>query len=213
MLVSDLVPNEFTFSSVLQSCSSLEDFVLGICIQIRKIKRGFELNPVLGSAFEIFKAMGCGDENYIPAIAIVGRPNVGKSIILNALVGEDRTIVSPISGTTRDAIDTEVTRTDGQKFKLIDTAGIRRRAVVVSSGSPAEALSVNRALWAIRRADVVALVIEALACITGQDYKIAERIEREGKGCVIFVNKWDTIPNNNLGLHLGFSFLHAVIKW
>ncbi|KAF9598096.1 hypothetical protein IFM89_024441 [Coptis chinensis] len=137
-------------------------------------------------------------ENYIPAIAIVGRPNVGKSSILNALVGEDRTIVSPISGTTRDAIDTEFTGPDGQKFKLIDTAGIRRRAVVVSSGSTTEALSVNRALRAIRRADVVALVIEALACITEQDYKIAERIEREGKGCVIVVNKWDTIPNKNL---------------
>lgn len=137
------------------------------------------------------------DENYVPSIAIVGRPNVGKSSILNALVGEDRTIVSPISGTTRDAIDTEFTGPDGQKFRLIDTAGIRRRAAVASGGSTTEALSVNRAFRAIRRSDVVALVIEALACITEQDYKIAERIEKEGKGCVIVVNKWDTIPNKN----------------
>ncbi|XP_018830944.1 GTPase Der isoform X1 [Juglans regia] len=136
-------------------------------------------------------------EDYVPAIAIVGRPNVGKSSILNALVGEDRTIVSPISGTTRDAIDTEFTAPDGQKFRLIDTAGIRRRAAVASSGSMTETLSVNRAFRAVRRSDVVALVIEAVACITEQDCKIAERIEREGKGCLIVVNKWDTIPNKN----------------
>lgn len=137
------------------------------------------------------------EENYIPSISIVGRPNVGKSSILNALVGEDRTIVSPVSGTTRDAIDTEFEGPDGQKFRLIDTAGIRKRAAVASSGSTTEALSVNRAFRAIRRSDVVALVIEALACITEQDYKIAERIEKEGKGCLIVVNKWDTIPNKN----------------
>ncbi|KAE8037145.1 hypothetical protein FH972_009764 [Carpinus fangiana] len=137
------------------------------------------------------------EEDYIPAISIVGRPNVGKSSILNALVGEDRTIVSPISGTTRDAIDTEFTGPGGQKFRLIDTAGIRRRAVVSSSGSLTEALSVNRAFRAIRRSDVVALVIEAMACITEQDCRIAERIEGEGKGCLIVVNKWDTIPNKN----------------
>lgn len=137
------------------------------------------------------------EENYVPAIAIVGRPNVGKSSILNALVGEDRTIVSPVSGTTRDAIDTEFTGPDGQKFRLIDTAGIRKKAAVASSGSIPEALSVNQAFRAIRRSDVVALVIEAMACITEQDCKIAERIEREGKGCLIVVNKWDTIPNKN----------------
>ncbi|KAL5566644.1 hypothetical protein UlMin_029808 [Ulmus minor] len=137
------------------------------------------------------------EEDYVPAISIVGRPNVGKSSILNALVGEDRTIVSPVSGTTRDAIDTEFTGPDGQKFRLIDTAGIRRRAAVASSGSLTEALSVNRAFRAIRRSDVVALVIEAMACITEQDFKIAERIEKEGKGCLIVVNKWDTIPNKN----------------
>ncbi|KAL6563766.1 hypothetical protein OROGR_002725 [Orobanche gracilis] len=137
-------------------------------------------------------------EEYVPAIAIVGRPNVGKSSILNALVGEDRAIVSPISGTTRDAIDTEFTGSDGQKFRLIDTAGIRKKAAVASSGSTTEALSVNRAFRAVRRSDVVALVIEAMACITEQvswDFKIAENIEREGKGCLIVVNKWDTIPN------------------
>ncbi|XP_010464959.1 PREDICTED: uncharacterized protein LOC104745422 [Camelina sativa] len=137
------------------------------------------------------------EENYIPAIAIIGRPNVGKSSILNALVREDRTIVSPVSGTTRDAIDAEFTGPDGEKFRLIDTAGIRKKSSVASSGSTTEAMSVNRAFRAIRRSDVVALVIEAMACITEQDLKIAERIEREGKGCLVVVNKWDTIPNKN----------------
>ncbi|KAL5766585.1 hypothetical protein ACOSP7_017202 [Xanthoceras sorbifolium] len=137
------------------------------------------------------------EANHVPAIAIFGRPNVGKSSILNALVGEDRTIVSAISGTTRDAIDSEFTRPDGQKFRLIDTAGIRRRAAIASSGSTTEALSVNQAFHAIRRSDVVALVIEALACIAEQDFRIAERIEKEGNGCLIVVNKWDTIPNKN----------------
>ncbi|XP_020574581.1 uncharacterized protein LOC110020728 isoform X2 [Phalaenopsis equestris] len=144
-------------------------------------------------AFEISE----GESSYVPSIAIVGRPNVGKSSILNSLVGEDRTIVSPISGTTRDAIDTEFTGPDGQKYRLIDTAGIRRRAAVASGGSTTEALSVNRAFRAIRRSDVVALVIEAMSCITEQDYRIAERIEKEGKGCIIVVNKWDTIPKKN----------------
>ncbi|XP_031101051.1 uncharacterized protein LOC116004985 [Ipomoea triloba] len=137
------------------------------------------------------------EENYIISVAIVGRPNVGKSSILNALVGEDRTIVSPVSGTTRDAIDTEFTGSDGQKYRLIDTAGIRKKATVASSGSITEALSVNQAFRAIRRSDVVALVIEAMSCITEQDCKIAEKIEKEGKGCLIVVNKWDTIPNKN----------------
>ncbi|KAL2535799.1 GTP-binding family protein [Forsythia ovata] len=156
-----------------------------------------ELLDLVCSQLKIIKTENHDEEDYVPAIAIVGRPNVGKSSILNALVGEDRTIVSPVSGTTRDAIDTEFTGSDGQKFRLIDTAGIRRRAAVASSGSTTEALSVNRAFRAIRRSDVVALVIEAMACITEQDFKIAERIEGEGKGCLIVVNKWDTIPNKN----------------
>ncbi|XP_037421039.1 GTPase Der-like isoform X1 [Triticum dicoccoides] len=159
-----------------------------VCSELKK----FEALQVLEELDDVEE-----DENHVPAISIVGRPNVGKSSILNALVGEDRTIVSPVSGTTRDAIDTELTIKDGQKYKLIDTAGIRRRAAVASAGSTTETLSVKRAFSAIRRSDVVALVIEAMACVSEQDYKIAERIEKEGKACVIVVNKWDTIPNKN----------------
>ncbi|KAK6138397.1 hypothetical protein DH2020_027871 [Rehmannia glutinosa] len=163
------------------SGSGTGELLDSVCSQLKKIEE--TENPEI--------------EEYVPAIAIVGRPNVGKSSILNALVGEDRTIVSPISGTTRDAIDTEFTGSDGQKFHLIDTAGIRKRAAVASSGSTTEALSKESHSSVLSMSDVVALVIEAMACITEQDYKIAERIEREGKGCLIVVNKWDTIPNKN----------------
>eukprot|EP00271_Cylindrocystis_brebissonii_P005150 TRINITY_DN17099_c0_g1_i1.p1 TRINITY_DN17099_c0_g1~~TRINITY_DN17099_c0_g1_i1.p1 ORF type:complete len:804 (+),score=164.42 TRINITY_DN17099_c0_g1_i1:305-2716(+) len=128
------------------------------------------------------------------AIAITGRPNVGKSSILNALVGEQRTVVSPVSGTTRDAIDTDFTGDDGKEYRLIDTAGIRRRGAVAAANSKVEALSVNRAFRAIRRADVVALVIDAMLCVTEQDFRIGERIDKEGKACVIVVNKWDMVP-------------------
>ncbi|KAH7442246.1 hypothetical protein KP509_03G078300 [Ceratopteris richardii] len=137
------------------------------------------------------------DDTRVPSIAIIGKPNVGKSSILNALVGEERSIVSPVSGTTRDAIDSEVTGPDGQVYRLIDTAGIRRRTAVAAGGSKTEELSVNRAFRAIRRADVVALVIDAMACITEQDWKLSERIVKEGKGCVIVVNKWDTVPDKD----------------
>ncbi|KAL3683911.1 hypothetical protein R1sor_001933 [Riccia sorocarpa] len=131
------------------------------------------------------------------AISIIGRPNVGKSSILNALVGEERTIVSPVSGTTRDAIDTDFTGPNGQIFKLIDTAGIRRRTAVANAASRSEYLSINRAFRAIRRSDVVALVIDAMTCVTEQDFRLGERIEKEGKACVIVVNKWDTVPDKD----------------
>ncbi|KAL2635903.1 hypothetical protein R1flu_007382 [Riccia fluitans] len=131
------------------------------------------------------------------AISIIGRPNVGKSSILNALVGEERTIVSPVSGTTRDAIDMDFTGPDGQVFKLIDTAGIRRRTAVANAASRSEYLSINRAFRAIRRSDVVALVIDAMTCVTEQDFRLGERIEKEGKACVIVVNKWDTVPDKD----------------
>ncbi|XP_002985833.2 uncharacterized protein LOC9640737 isoform X1 [Selaginella moellendorffii] len=131
------------------------------------------------------------------SVAIIGRPNVGKSSILNAIVGKERTIVSPVSGTTRDAIDTEVTGPEGKVFRLIDTAGIRKRAAIASGGSKTESLCVQSALRAIRRADVVALVIEAMTCATEQDYRLGERIEKDGKACIIVVNKWDTVPDKN----------------
>jgi GTPase len=120
-------------------------------------------------------------------VAIVGRPNVGKSSLLNAFVGEQRAIVSPISGTTRDAIDTSIER-DGQQYRLIDTAGIRKKKSIEYG---TEFFSINRAFKAIRRADVVLLVLDALDGVTEQDQKLAGRIIEEGRACIVVVNKWE----------------------
>ncbi|MDY7021123.1 MAG: ribosome biogenesis GTPase Der [Cyanobacteriota bacterium] len=133
-------------------------------------------------------------------VAIVGRPNVGKSSLLNAFLGENRAIVSPISGTTRDAIDTVVER-NGQTYRLVDTAGIRRKKNVEYG---AEFFGINRAFKAIRRADVVLLVIDAIDQVTDQDQKLANRVVEEGRACVIVVNKWDTIEKDTYTI-LGFE--------
>lgn len=130
-------------------------------------------------------------------VAIVGRPNVGKSSLLNAFVGEERAIVSPISGTTRDAIDTLVER-NGQEYRIIDTAGIRKKKNVEYGP---EFFSINRAFKAIRRADVVLLVIDALDGVTEQDQKLAGRIIEEGRACVIVVNKWDAVEKDSYTIY------------
>ncbi|MCL1469150.1 ribosome biogenesis GTPase Der [Argonema antarcticum] len=130
-------------------------------------------------------------------VAIVGRPNVGKSSLLNSFVGENRSIVSPISGTTRDAIDTVVKRED-KTYRLIDTAGIRKKKNVEYGP---EFFGINRAFKAIRRADVVLLVIDAVDGITDQDQKLAGRIAEEGRACVIVVNKWDAVEKDSYTIY------------
>lgn len=130
-------------------------------------------------------------------VAIVGRPNVGKSSLLNAFVGEKRAIVSPISGTTRDAIDMLVER-QGQTYRLVDTAGIRRKKQVEYGP---EFFGINRAFKAIRRADVVLLVVDALDGITDQDQKLAGRIAEEGRACVVVANKWDAVQKDSHTLY------------
>ena len=125
------------------------------------------------------------------AIAFVGRPNVGKSSLLNALLGEDRAIVSEVPGTTRDAIDTRLAW-GRSEVVLIDTAGIRRRGKV-ASGPAAERYSTLRALSALSRADVAVLVIDAVEGLTAQDAHVAGYAVEEGKGLVVAVNKWDLV--------------------
>jgi GTP-binding protein len=127
------------------------------------------------------------------AIAFVGRPNVGKSSLLNALLGEERSIVSDIPGTTRDAIDTRL-QWGRSEIVLIDTAGIRRRGKV-ASGPAAERYSTLRALSALSRADVAVLVIDAVEGLTSQDAHVAGYAIDEGKGLVIAVNKWDLVAD------------------
>ena len=126
-----------------------------------------------------------------PRIALIGRPNVGKSSLLNALLGEERTIVSETPGTTRDAIDTRLAWGRGEVV-LIDTAGIRRRGKV-ASGPAAERYSALRSLKAIGRADVAVLLIDAVEGLTAQDAHIAGYVVEEGRGLVVAVNKWDAV--------------------
>ncbi len=123
-------------------------------------------------------------------IAIVGRPNVGKSSLLNALIGQERAIVSDIPGTTRDSVDTRITWKD-EPITLIDTAGIRRRGHIAHG--EVEQYSVLRALRAIQRCNVALLLIDAADGVTAQDAHVAQYILEEGKGAVIVVNKWDLI--------------------
>ena len=122
-------------------------------------------------------------------IAIIGRPNVGKSSLVNAFLGEERVIVSDIAGTTRDSIDTPFEK-DGQKFTLIDTAGIRRRSKVTDE---VEKYSVIRAMAAIERCDVAIMVIDAVQGLAEQDKRIAGLAHEAGKGIIIVVNKWDLV--------------------
>ncbi len=128
-------------------------------------------------------------EGEIPRVAIVGRPNVGKSSLLNAVLGQERVIVSEVPGTTRDAIDTAVEH-NGQPLVLVDTAGIRRRGRI---GPGIEKYSVLRATRAIDRCDVALLLIDATEGITAQDTHIAGVIHEAGKGVVVVINKWDIL--------------------
>jgi GTP-binding protein len=137
--------------------------------------------------------IAASDDEGSAAIAFVGRPNVGKSSLLNALLGEDRAIVSEIPGTTRDAIDTTL-EWGRSEIVLIDTAGIRRRGKV-ASGPAAERFSTLRSLKAVARADVAVLVIDAVEGLTAQDAHVAGYVVEEGKGLVVAVNKWDLVED------------------
>ena len=133
------------------------------------------------------------EEQNIPHIAIVGRPNVGKSSLTNALLGKERNIVTPVAGTTRDSIATRYNKF-GHDFMLIDTAGLRKKSKVHED---LEFYSVMRAIRAIEHADVCVLMIDAAVGIESQDMSILNLILRNKKGCVIVVNKWDTVPKES----------------
>ena len=133
------------------------------------------------------------EEDERPRIAIVGKPNVGKSSIINKLIGENRVIVSNIAGTTRDAIDTEVTY-NGKEYVFIDTAGLRRKNKIKEE---LERYSIIRTVTAVERADVVLVVIDATEGVTEQDAKIAGIAHERGKGIIVVVNKWDAIEKND----------------
>ena len=131
------------------------------------------------------------EEQHVIQLAVVGRPNVGKSSLTNRLLGQERTMVSDIPGTTRDAIDTQFSGPDGTLYNIIDTAGIRRKRAIEDESL--ERYSVLRSIAAIRRCDVALLLIDAQEGVTEQDARIAGMIHEEGKAAVVIVNKWDAL--------------------
>ncbi|WWR22012.1 ribosome biogenesis GTPase Der [Lachnospiraceae bacterium JLR.KK009] len=142
-------------------------------------------------------------------VAIVGKPNVGKSSLINHLIGEERVIVSEIAGTTRDAVDTEVAW-DGREYIFIDTAGLRRKSKIKEE---LERFSIIRAVTAVERADVVILMIDATEGVTEQDAKIAGIAHDRGKGIIIAVNKWDAIEKDDKTMYKHTDRIRQVLSF
>lgn len=162
---------------------------LGDPIQV-SAAHGHGTGDLLDAVFEHFpeeEEEDYGDD--VIKVAVIGKPNVGKSSLINKIAGEERVIVSDIAGTTRDAVDT-VVQTDKGKFLFIDTAGIRRKSKVLEN---IERYSVLRAYMAVDRADVCVVMIDATVGFTEQDSKVAGYAHEQGKACVIAVNKWDAV--------------------
>ncbi len=156
------------------------------------------LGDMLDRLVELFDKEGTTEEQEdVLKVAVIGKPNVGKSSLINRILGENRVIVSPVPGTTRDAIDTPFEQ-DGQKFVFIDTAGIRRKSKIKEN---VEKYSIIRAVAAVERCDVCLLMINAEEGITDQDTKIAGIAHECGKAVIIVVNKWDLIEKNNKTLN------------
>jgi GTP-binding protein len=208
---SGVNPNDYEIASILRQTSKPVYLVVNKADNEKREQEAVEFyqlglgEPIILSALH---GVGVGDlldriieglpeqvaeeARAIPHLAIVGRPNVGKSSLLNAILGEERALVSEIAGTTRDAVDTDIVW-DGQPIVLIDTAGLRRRGHIDPG---IEKYSSLRALRAIERADVALLVIDAVDGVMAQDQHVAHYILEQGKGVVIVVNKWDLVEKD-----------------
>ena len=149
------------------------------------------------------------EEDERPKVAIIGKPNVGKSSIINKLAQEDRVIVSDIAGTTRDAIDTDITY-DGKEYVFIDTAGLRRKNKIKEE---IERYSIIRAVTAVERADVCIIVIDATEGVTEQDAKIAGIAHERGKGIIIAVNKWDAIEKDDKTIYRHTEKIRQILSF
>lgn len=170
---------------------------LGIGDMLEKVVNHFE------------EGAGQGEEEEIPKIAVVGKPNVGKSSLINKVLGESRVIVSDIAGTTRDAIDTKV-EWNGNEYVFIDTAGLRRKNKIKEE---LERYSIIRTVTAVERADVVVMMIDATEGVTEQDAKIAGIAHERGKGVIIAVNKWDAIEKNDKTIYKFTNKVREILSY
>ncbi len=186
-----LVVNKMDSPKMKDDVYDFYELGLGVPIPISSANM-LNLGDVLDEVVDAFPDNQGDDDEDITKIAVIGKPNVGKSSLINELLGEKRVIVSPIAGTTRDSIDTPFSM-DGKDYILIDTAGIRRKSKV---NEDIERYSVVRAVAAIERCDVALLMIDAEEGITEQDKKIAGVAHEAGKGILIVVNKWDLIEKD-----------------
>lgn len=190
ILVVNKVDN---FQKMMPDVYEFYNLVIGDPMPISAAER-IGIGDMLDKVLEHFpERSGTEEEDERPRIAIVGKPNVGKSSIINKLIGEDRVIVSDIAGTTRDAIDTDIVH-NGREYVFIDTAGLRRKNKIKEE---LERYSIIRTVTAVERADVVLIVIDAVEGVTEQDAKIAGIAHDRGKGVIIVVNKWDAIEKND----------------
>ena len=187
-----LVVNKVDHPKFEESIYDFYSLGIGTPISI-SAEQGLGIGDMLDEVVAGFSAMGEDEEEHSIGIAVVGRPNVGKSSLVNALLGEERTIVSNVPGTTRDAIDSPFTY-GGKEYTLIDTAGIRRKRAI--EDETVERYSVIRSLAAIRRCDIALIVVDAERGLSEQDVRIAGYVHEEGKASVLVVNKWDAIEKD-----------------
>ncbi len=173
---------------------------------VNKIGMGDLLDEIVGHFYEPVEG---DEEEEITKIAIIGKPNVGKSSLVNKILGEDRHIVSEIAGTTRDAVDSRV-RYDDKEYIFIDTAGLRRKKKIKED---IEKFSIIRAVAAIEKADIVVMMIDATEGITEQDAKIAGIAHDRGKGAIIAVNKWDAIEKNDKTMYRFLDDVQATLNY
>ena len=187
-----LVVNKVDHPKFEESIYDFYSLGIGTPISI-SAEQGLGIGDMLDEVVAGFSTMDEDEEEHSIGIAVVGRPNVGKSSLVNALLGEERIIVSNVPGTTRDAIDSPFTY-GGKDYTLIDTAGIRRKRAI--EDETVERYSVIRSLAAIRRCDIALIVVDAERGLSEQDVRIAGYVHEEGKASVLVVNKWDTIEKD-----------------